>query len=210
MIKKIPRCVFCNLEEKLKIYATKNFFVIFDPYPLVEGHLIISSKAHYGCLGDLPYNMLEEIFILKEKVAKIITKVYRNVCFYEHGRAGGCLPTDPNNRMCHHLHLHAIPFYGDIVKDLELKFKPEKLDNFFKVKEYYEGLGEYLYFENSLGEMMFYSVNEGDVPMHYFRTLISKYIGKPHLADWSLFPHRDTCTLKTASKKIQQYHYLFD
>lgn len=107
---KNSNCVFCQADEKLKIYETKNLFVLFDPYPLTEGHLMISSKCHYGCAGEIPEEFMEELSFLKEKVRLILNKVYGKTSFYEHGRAGGCMATDPGNRLCHHFHLHALPF----------------------------------------------------------------------------------------------------
>lgn len=210
MLEKVSDCAFCNLENKLKIHATKNFFVLFDPYPLIEGHLMVCSQKHYGCAGELPKKLLYELNNLKQTVSFIIKKIYKNVCVYEHGRAGGCMPTDPDNRMCHHCHLHILPFNGNILRDLGSRFGEERMSDFLKIKKYYEGYGEYLYFEASSGEKVFYSVNEKEVPIHYFRTIISEHLGKPHLADWTSFLERNDSLLSCTLDKIQRHYYLFN
>lgn len=210
MTKKIPSCVFCNIESKLKIHTTKNFLVLLDPYPLIEGHLMICSQKHYGCVGELSEKMLEEIDFLKQAVTAIIKKTYKSVCIYEHGRAGGCISTNPNNRMCHHCHLHILPFEGNLNKDLKLRFEEKKMDNFSEIKECYEGYGEYLYVEDLYGKKTFYPVNENEVPVHYFRTIISEYLGKPYLADWSLASNYDKHQLVSTINNIKKYIYLFD
>ena len=207
---KNSNCVFCDADESLKIYETQNLFVLFDPYPLVEGHIMISSKDHYGCAGELPNKIIEELSFLKEKVRIILNKTYKVVSFYEHGRAGGCMATDPENRLCHHFHLHALPFVGNVNEDLNLQFRGKSVQDFFKVKAYFEGYGEYLYFEDCNGNAQFYPANGKMVPPHHLRTLISQYLGKPHRADWSTYAqHKERNTIfKTYKIRSQSDTFL--
>lgn len=197
-------CVFCQADETLKIHETKNLFVLFDPYPLVEGHMMISSKEHYGCAGELPEEFLEELLFLKEKVSLILRKTYGVVSFYEHGRAGGCMVTDPGNRFCHHFHLHALPFVGNIHKNLDEQFKSKPVNNFSIVRDYFEGYGEYLYFENSLQQGQFYLAEGQTVPPHHLRTLIAESLGHSHRANWATYAHHQERKEVFNTKKIKQ------
>ncbi|MBX9786973.1 MAG: hypothetical protein K2Y08_06515 [Alphaproteobacteria bacterium] len=206
---KNANCVFCEADENLKIYETKNLFILFDPYPLMEGHLMISSKEHYGCAGELPEEFIEELSFLKEKVRLILKKTYGNVSFYEHGRAGGCMATDPGNRLCHHFHLHALPFTGDVHRDLETKFRGKPLEGFSMIKTYFEGYGEYLYFENCEGVSKFYPSSGKVVPSHHLRTLISQCLGHPHRADWETYSQHKERVLVFNTNRIKKHSDLF-
>lgn len=180
-------CVFCKPNKKLKFHQTDNFIVLFDPYPLIEGHIMIASKEHYGCAGELPEELLNEVTQLKLILGNIIKKAYGEVSFYEHGRAGGCMATDPGNRICHHFHLHALPFSIDLHSQLEREFISKSINEFSKIKPYFEGYGEYLFFENNNGKASFYPIKNQKIPPHYLRTLISNTINKPHRANWETY-----------------------
>ena len=58
----ITRCIFCDIPKKdFEIYfETPNFLVMPNPQYIVLGHMMIASKAHYGCTGELPPELFEE------------------------------------------------------------------------------------------------------------------------------------------------------
>jgi diadenosine tetraphosphate (Ap4A) HIT family hydrolase len=197
-------CVFCCPNRKLEIWDSKNFFALFDPYPLMEGHVMIAAKEHYGCAGELTEELFGELSALKAKITSLVKNAYGNVSFYEHGRAGGCMSTDPGNRLCHHFHLHALPFKGSLSQTLSNEFKAKDIHNYSTIKAYFEGYGEYLYFEDAEGKAHFYPVNNKEIPSHYLRTLVAENIGKPHRADWEQYAHHKEKYLIFKTEKIRR------
>ena len=63
-------CIFCNLQSSTDeiLWETNNFFVkvgigIFSP-----GHVMIISKKHLSCFGELPKELYKEFVVLKGEV----------------------------------------------------------------------------------------------------------------------------------------------
>ena len=116
-------CLFCKPTSPKKILLeTSNFYVTFDDSPLLEGHLMIHTKIHYGCCGEIPEEQFEEFIHLKTQVKNIIENLYGVCSFYEHGRAGHC-SISIDDTLCEHFHLHALPLADDISSDIELHHK---------------------------------------------------------------------------------------
>lgn len=183
---KNSNCIFCNIDKNLKIYEAENFYLHFDPYPLVAGHLMISSKSHYNCLEVLPNNIINELSMLKLKVRNALAKAYKVVSFYAQGRTGECIAPDMDNCLCHHFHLYALPFAGPLHEDLELQFRGKRISDPFMEKAYFGGSAKYLYFEDWAGNAKFYSTEGKVVPHHFLRTLILRYLGEPYHAGWKV------------------------
>jgi diadenosine tetraphosphate (Ap4A) HIT family hydrolase len=181
------RCVFCEPHEKKVIFETDNFWVTLDSSPLTEGHLLIHSKDHIGCTGEVSYEIFNELEELKENVGSILNDIYGSVSFYEHGRAGHCgITYGTDEKVCHHFHLHALPLKIDVSEIIESKFDVIKPAAFSEIPQLYEEFGHYLYFENSQGDMYYFPVN-GELESHFLRTVISEALGKPEKADWEKF-----------------------
>ena len=64
-------CRFCLRPDKERIlYETNNFYVLVSLGPIVEGYLLIVTKAHIGACLNIPKELLPEFILLKEKVGK--------------------------------------------------------------------------------------------------------------------------------------------
>lgn len=62
-------CLFCKPTSAKKILIeTKHFYVTFDDSPLLEGHLMIHTKTHYGCGGEIPEELFAEFIGIKNRV----------------------------------------------------------------------------------------------------------------------------------------------
>lgn len=180
------QCVFCTPNPSLTILSSEHFSVIHDISPLIEGHLIIHSKEHFGCAGEVPEEYVAELLAVKEKISTLLSNVYGTVSFYEHGRAGHCLTDGPENRLCHHFHLHALPLDIDISSTIDKSYTHIILKNFTDITLAFDTYGQYLYFENTEGDKYFYSINE-EIQTHYLRTVIAESIGFPERANWKQY-----------------------
>ena len=103
-------CVFCKIINgeippgKGKVYENKNFIAILDIEPLIEGHILIISKAHYKTILDLP-NTLGTEFI------DTIKKTALDLIFKEKAEAFNVLINNfkASGQIVPHLHAHIFP-----------------------------------------------------------------------------------------------------
>ena len=107
-LKKMSKCVFCNIinrecESKL-IYETESIVSFLDRDPINEGHLLIVPKIHVDSIEKVSLEVLNEMFILVQKIVPIYKKIYR-VEGYSIMQNGG--------QFCDfgHFHLHLFPRY---------------------------------------------------------------------------------------------------
>jgi diadenosine tetraphosphate (Ap4A) HIT family hydrolase len=170
-------CMFCDVSKPLIESETENLWLIRDKYPIADGHYMIISKDHYGCMGELPIPFFDEIEQLRWRLP------YSQSIAYEHGRAGHCVKLKGSQVTCHHFHLHFLPLDADIRTLLQPRFSSHKMSALSEVRRLFETLGEYLFFENYDGQKLFYPASS-QVESHLLRTLICKTIGSPERADW--------------------------
>lgn len=178
------KCEFCMPLKQLVIYESENFAVLYDPFPLTKGHLMISTHLHYGCGGELDHELVEELMQLKIALTQQLKKKYPLVICYEHGRAGGCHSSNHTERACHHMHLHLLPFELDVSEQITA-FLPESIPaSYPEIPRLFHSKGNYVYYENSRNEGFFYSAEGHKIPSHLLRTLISNLNQTPERADW--------------------------
>ncbi|MFV2088590.1 methyltransferase domain-containing protein [Micromonospora sp. LOL_021] len=176
-------CVFCDPNPQLLLASTEHFGVCFDAAPLTPGHLIIFSREHYGCAGEVPPELLGELTALRTEIKDRIRDRWGSVTLYEHGRVGHCLSDGPEHRLCHHFHLHCVPGDIDVADELVSRFDHLPVTDYADLPEIYADHGDYLYLETDAGKMSYLVVNE-EIERHLLRTLISAKSGYPDRADW--------------------------
>ena len=183
-------CVFCDPHPATLWTSTANFGVCFDVAPLVAGHLIVFSKDHHGCAGELPPEHLDELSDVRNEVRDAIRATYGSVTSYEHGRAGHCLTDGPEHRLCHHFHLHCVPGDNDVADELGPRFRRITLTDYQTITDVYPEYGNYLFLENDAGDMSYFVVDR-EIERHLLRTLIANREGHPERADWRAHASRE-------------------
>lgn len=182
-IQKFTNCIFCEPPEKKILTETKNFYVTYDACALLDGHAEIHTKEHIGCSAEVGDEIFDEFVELKTWLGGLVSSIFGNVSFYEHGRAGHCSMT-VDGVICHHFHMHALPLTNDISSRVASDISnPIIIKDEYAIPKLYEEYDQYLYFENIQGVKYFFPVT-GDIPSHYLRTVIATSIGKPERADW--------------------------
>ena len=102
--------VFLSIPEEKIIHKGKNFFLIYDAYPVSPGHILIISKAEKLDFFYLTQNEKEELISLIEKAKEIIE---RNHAPDGYNIGMNCGETAGQTVM--HFHCHVIPRYiGDM------------------------------------------------------------------------------------------------
>lgn len=180
-------CLFCKPSEAITIEQTEHFRVIIDPFPVVPGHVMITSKAHYGCAGEIPLEVQPELISLREHLRSELVVHTGSCIFYEHGRAGCCLSKSKNNLKCDHFHLHCLPLDVCIQHHLESKYKCIRLTAYSEIMALFYQFGDYLYFEEPDGSMLFFPTEGAIIEPHLLRTLICCAMEKPARSNWQAY-----------------------
>ncbi len=173
----------------LVLRETENFRVFFDLCPLAEGHLMIVSKASFGCAGEIDTALFPELLALRSDVEQLLRSTYdRPVISYEHGRAGSCLTHNPWDQRrhveCHHFHLHFLPVQLDVHQPLSARYPATTFTRYDDIAELFARKGNYIYFAPSTTEHRFYAVHEKEVPPHHMRTVIGHALGETGSCSW--------------------------
>lgn len=181
------KCIFCDPIPERCLFETKYFRVLIDTYPITAGHLMISSKEHYGMAGELPDTFQQEYVDLKHEMHELMLKMGSSVCFYEHGKAGSCHSISSDAVHCEHFHLHCLPIAVCIHQAIEQSFQSIPLQSYDQLFHLSQAYGSYLYFENSFGEKKMYPAEDSQVPSHFLRTLICTALNTASLATWQSY-----------------------
>src|SRR4051812_1597707 len=75
----LKNCVFCSPAPTLVLKQTANFQLMIEPFPIVSGHVLLSSRDHFGCAGELDAAQCLELEALKHHVKSSLTLKYGSV-----------------------------------------------------------------------------------------------------------------------------------
>lgn len=183
---KLVSCPFCNRDKKFIIKETANFYLTIDIFPLCNMHIMIASKEHFGCMGEVYKEFDAELQDLIQQTRLLLIKNdYADLTIYEHGRAGSCTVLANGNK-CHHFHLHFVPIKTDFYGFFDEKYKYKALTNYSEIYDNCAKYGDYILYRSNK-EIRFYYVEDKEVPPHLMRTLISNYINYPERANWEAY-----------------------
>ncbi len=192
-------CVFCEPSAELILHETTHFLLMLDPFALTPGHLLISSRAHYSCLGEVPVELQGEATELRNLAVSCLHKVFdQPVTRYEHGRAGHCLLQDKSARSCHHYHEHLIPKHLPLHEALETRFTYISYQSEKELCALYERYDEYLLVEEPDLGKRFYIAKGKIIEPHLLRTLSACCLGYPERQNWENY---DSCELMLLGKQ---------
>lgn len=177
-------CFLCKVRDEYVVKIFENFILVIDPYPLHRGHVMIISKQHYGCTGELPGEHFEELETIYAKLKLTLQNTFPGFISYEHGRAGTCVK-NYQDMTCHHMHLHIVPVSVDLGDELSCRFpKSVTFEQLKELNDLFNSYGNYMLFFNGNNVGKFYVVQHNEVQPHLIRTLISHKLGRNDLSDW--------------------------
>jgi|SRR3989344_30637 len=138
-------CVFCD-EEKMKkdvIHTQKNFFAAVGLSLVTPGHVMIITRGHYACFGDLPEGLDQEYSEFEKKLRDKISEKFHEPFLVEY--AGKRVQS------VYHGHAHFIPLKGkgyeikSIVEEMPFAagISVEEVDR-KRLREIYKQEGEYI------------------------------------------------------------------
>lgn len=181
-----PHCDPNSFALKYPLKETKDFWVVCDVHPLIEGHVLIIPKKHLSCIAEYPDDVYQEFVALFTEFSLFIQKTYGCVSTFEHGKIG---------QTVFHSHIHLLPFEG-----VPTQMVPEgenyllKIDGFEQLKTTFETEGKYLYF--SIAEQM-WIVDVSIGAPRFFRDRFAVAVGVPQRGNWKEMD-ADSETMKKA------------
>lgn len=181
-------CLFCppnrfKINRRLGLpgasaifWGNEDVFVIPDVAPLVEGHLLIVSAAHYSCYGAAPAETRQALRCARTTVRDVLRQAYHQpVLFFEHGSvspygAGACID---------HAHWHCIPA-EPLARQVDMFLGNGRAADIDDLPAFEERRTSYLYIEDDAGGRVF----EADrLPCQFMRLLLAKHC-KLQLSRW--------------------------
>jgi diadenosine tetraphosphate (Ap4A) HIT family hydrolase len=102
--------VFTNIPEAIHLFKGQHFFLIYDKYPVSEGHILIISKNEKTDFFRLSEDEKAELPFLVDKAKSIIEQQFQPQG-YNIGMNCGAIA----GQTVMHFHCHVIPRYtGDM------------------------------------------------------------------------------------------------
>ena len=103
-------CIFCRIANgeipSATLYEDEDFRVILDLGPATKGHALILPKNHFANLFEIPEDIEAKAFVLAQKMATKMKKVFDCDGFnivQNNGTTAG--------QTVFHFHIHLIPRY---------------------------------------------------------------------------------------------------
>lgn len=103
-------CIFCKIANgeipSATLYEDEDFRVILDLRPATKGHALILPKNHFANLFEIPEDIEAKAFVLAQKMATKMKKVFDCDGFnivQNNGTTAG--------QTVFHFHIHLIPRY---------------------------------------------------------------------------------------------------
>lgn len=181
MTERVRGCLFCaDLDEVL--WRGDGMYILPDIAPIVDGHALICAVRHHPSAADLPAAETDELNRICEGLRAGYLREYGAFAMFEHGRTGHCLRRRPEERICHHVHVHVLPLPGDLVAASGFGQRTS-WRGWADVAELGGDTDGYAVVESAGSGRFFFPVTH-DLAPHYLRSRAAELVGDPALADW--------------------------
>lgn len=174
----MKNCDFCSLSEKIILNEFEFFYLVADPYPLCDGHMMIVAKEHYGCLGEMPLNKIEQC----REILEFLKEQFPQYLIFEHGRAGVCLK-NAFGISCDHMHVHFLPLTLDLHLTVSKEYSFETINQLTELQNYFHAYGQYVFLQVK-DQSYCYLVQGRVMPPHMMRTKIAALLKSESLSNW--------------------------
>lgn len=181
--------VVLDQSEHFVLKVTRGAFIPF--------YFLIISKEHYVRMADLPPDVFQDLQQFKSHVERFYREVLQTpFVVFEHGPSvagsrgeectleggGGCVD---------HLHLHILPFSGEIESSPDLNLpnrfeSPRTLSNFNEMLEPQLNGTPYIFYQNPNEQMHLYKII-GPTPSQLLRLLIAESLHIDEEFNWRDF-----------------------
>lgn len=165
----LGKCPFCDIKTQGNrlLSETKNFYILCDMGPLVEGHLLIIPKQHFMCFGQLPEQKYDELGHLLDEIKDFLMSSYKkSLVLFENGGV---------SQTVSHAHLHIFPSEISIKEDLQKDLKQfKKASSIKSIKDFYKNSGPYLFYREKDKGLIF---KGGNIEPGFLRAKCAQALG---------------------------------
>ncbi len=182
-------CIFCqqeNIKDEI-LWESENFFVKVGIGLLAPGHVMIISKRHFRCFGELPSDLHGEFLAVKKQVHEKVRELFSEPVIYEHGIY---------SQSVHHAHMHLVPrstgpyalsnMHGRIFNGLP----SQKVPSVQAVAEALRMFGSYIFLEEDGGAWI-YNTKDAAPQAYTFRKEFGRLSGLTGLINWRTLAGED-------------------
>lgn len=162
------------------LYEDEDFCVFPGLGALVEGYLLVCTKAHVPSFAYLDEERIKRFQLVLSKTIDAVTEAYSVPWLFEHGatysrgRAGGC--TD-------HAHIHILPANVNLDNAMRDAFQPVALSDWTELSEWKDR--PYLLVQTPAGGLAVSSVGE-TLPSQYLRRVAANAVGRSDEWNWAV------------------------
>lgn len=181
-------CLLCpsSLERQHPLYDDGIFWIICDPHPLVQGHMLVVPKPHIAAMGGLSEAHFKKYARVYAKVKSFINACYGAAGIFEHGGTG---------QTVFHAHTHFLPFDHEtekIVSDTKALRRVARLGD---VRREFAQKQQYLFLENR-NHLWLVDTKLG-YP-RFFRNIFAGILGVEERSNWEKARHNSRIIRKFA------------
>lgn len=193
MAEELHSCVFCDRIDSAVVWQGEHFYLLPDIAPIMEGHLLVCAKLHYPSAADMPAEAMEELEDICIWLRSVYHEMYGAFTLFEHGRTGHCVRRRPNERICHHAHLHTLPLAEDLTAGIDLGQRTS-WNAWPDVAELAGDMEGYVLVEAYDRIRFFYPVTH-TLNAHYLRTLAADLVGDITRGDWEIVAEQESSVI---------------
>ncbi len=169
------------------LFESERFAAVPSRGSIVPGWVLIVTKEHRICMGEVPTESQQELAKFTSAVRKAVRQAFGPTVVFEHG------PSVPNQSVgcgVDHAHLHIVPTSCDLVAGLS-DVHPEpvtwcRVTALEDVTACYRRGKSYLFVEQEEGLCWVGTAHE--LPSQAFRKVIARSVGRSEQFDWKLYP----------------------
>lgn len=198
----LNNCVFCqeftgdrstyfyevmgNKQSRI-LYEDDSFIILPTVGSFIEGYLLIATREHKLCMGELPIDKLNRLDKLIDIMRNMLRDIYQKDCIvFEHGSIA---ENKKNGTSVEHAHVHILPTGADLEQKLN-NHSLYPLSSILALKQCFENQKPYLYYQNTSGKQ--YIIESSNTPSQFLRKVSAEVLGKIDESwNWRIEPGRD-------------------
>jgi diadenosine tetraphosphate (Ap4A) HIT family hydrolase len=183
------KCLFCNynlLKDDI-LWESDNFFVKVGVGIFAPGHVMIVTKKHISCFGELPKELSKEFLLLKEDIFQKVKLHFSEPVVCENGICG---------QSVNHAHIHFIPNKSKLyhLEHIKEKIFPDlkstKIEDIFQIIPVFEKESSYFYLEEN-GQKWIFHTKSLPKKEYTFRKEFTRLTGLYGLSNWRHMPKEE-------------------
>ena len=154
-----------------RIFESEHFVFMHDIHPIIPGHCLLMSKAHFRAFALVPLAYDLEFKRMLQMSIAFIREQFGTPIIFEHGS----MSDEPGSGVCiNHAHLHLIPTKADLTDEIQhysaSPLKNQKTDILPALRDVKD---HYLFYQNTDGHSFVIREPKLPIPQQFIRRVIA-------------------------------------